>query len=738
MALVVLTNEEKEERTLVGGPHLPGQKYWSSLKVGPAPSDMDEDHPIPMSLFSWQSIPQKAYGKLITRQGKFNLALDTFLDQTPKIGDSVGLYRTNLPGEGDVDPPNRARQRFVLLQTTRGSGFRIRMAAKPRLWVSLHADGLILSAQKSEALVFQFRYVCVVCYEEFHTPSVYDQGGELLHHHQVCESCMSSLKKIPGGKECPTCREPIVPAKRQQLLLNNVLGELTLRGKWPAHHLKELLDASDSPLDLRDNFNELGRGRQAEVLAAMVQSACFDKEPRSCQFLNQIGRSRARSQLAYFTRNSHFYSPTPLSDCKNLTATLSELLVPDEDVIFGDDLLVDYFGSGDGAPPHAAWEIQADTTTIRSGDGRFEYTIGTTETPLLGELRASVHEQEHKTDGTVRLKVTIELGVDVGKWIQTHNGAVVQAASQANGLEHPDKETTLEAGLAGYLGDQTQGPSVALTTLPTTYDRLTRSQRHFNALDQFNVPSEIDPTAPAYLQNGYVMVKDLYAFHRTFWDHEHPRDQVRLMLIKDAPVTGYRSGLNMYSPSADSSVTISQVFNFAIATNAENQIVADKKTHTTTFTMKEGRSMGIQYELLYAAYESVILFAMLTKAKGPIALTQVGAGAFGVSPAFVWEVIADVLRAYEQYDLDVHILVYSRKQPSENTLKLLGGRKGASAITIVPAEPLHIKSAVWERKRKRRRGGNDGGDEMKDDDDDDMEIAAARRARRHRLSGMPG
>ena len=244
----------------------------------------------------------------------------------------------------------------------------------------------------------------------------------------------------------------------------------------------------------------------------------------------------------------------------------------------------------------------------------------------------------------------------------------MQAASQANALEMPNDNVTVDDGLGAYLDDKTQGPAVVITTLPSLYHRITNFG-DFNALENLGVKAgEGDGSAPV-VKNGYVQVGSSWGEIARLLTRHY--DDIKVMTLSDAPVTGSRRIVNNMAfydrisvPSNTSDVlTSNQVFSWAIPSNCYGNM-----------SMEQGGPLAYeaQYMAIKAAYESAVLFSELRRqetgvTRQKLALTMVGGGAFQVKREFVLNVMDYVLQKYCTFNLDVTLIMFD-----ENPVYVLG------------------------------------------------------------------
>jgi protein-tyrosine phosphatase len=297
------------------------------------------------------------------------------------------------------------------------------------------------------------------------------------------------------------------------------------------------------------------------------------------------------------------------------------------------------------------------------------YSIGELELVSLHELRQRAKSVDKLTG---RLNVSIVRG-DVRKLHAKpeYAAALFQVASQFNLLEMISDDVTPERGVTCYQDDPTQGPACAIAAGAATIYRNyfvpvgggngQTAKRQLDALADLAeaLGSALRQPVKALwtMQNGYALCTtagvDAIANHLATLDSHHLdilRGKLRIGLHRDIEVT---DGLEQNRP------VVSQAFCSALPISYCHLPVS---TNWQPFASL----------VLEAAYEATLLAAVLNAKRGSsniVLLTQLGGGAFGNHPDWIYAATRRCLQMMSSFDLDVRLVSYG--SPSAAMLELV-------------------------------------------------------------------
>lgn len=290
---------------------------------------------------------------------------------------------------------------------------------------------------------------------------------------------------------------------------------------------------------------------------------------------------------------------------------------------------------------------------------------GQLETVSLGELRNAMLAR-------TPAKGTLRFHQHVGDVSDLHRdprraGSLFQVASQFNLLEMVHPSVTPEMGVGRYEDDLTQGPACAIAagggTIFRNYFVALEGQQGQTAHKQIDCLADIgnalgnDDGRLWTMKNGYALptdagLQEVAARLRSMDDDELDsiRSRLRVGVHWDVEVT------------ADGcSHTVSQVYCSAlpIAYAGRGLRLQDWEPFATL--------------VLDAAYEATICAGLINAArlsKQPVYLTQLGGGAFGNPQEWILAALQRALRLHRDYELDVCIVSYNRRDASIDEIAL--------------------------------------------------------------------
>jgi len=290
------------------------------------------------------------------------------------------------------------------------------------------------------------------------------------------------------------------------------------------------------------------------------------------------------------------------------------------------------------------------------------FTVGSLETPSLGELRARTAHLAHAG----RSRVAIVQG-DVRKLhAQPDNaGALFQVASQFNLLEMTGPDISPEDGVTRYQIDHTQGPACAMAAGAATIFRnyLVRfpdgtigqtRERQIDCLQDLGEALGNKDGGLWRMQNGYpLFTRDGLA-----------RVDRQLAAASEDEIDGLRCllriglhwgvGLTDVEPGP----TVSQAFCSALPVSYNGSAAADLWPRFATL-------------ILEAAYEATLRAGWLGAARGSsnrVFLTRLGGGAFGNDTEWIDAAMRRALEQASDWGLDVRVVSFG--PPDEDLLQL--------------------------------------------------------------------
>ena len=281
------------------------------------------------------------------------------------------------------------------------------------------------------------------------------------------------------------------------------------------------------------------------------------------------------------------------------------------------------------------------------------YSVGSLETPSLGELRERTAHLAQA--GRSRLRV-VQGDVRTLHAEPAHAGALFQVASQFNLLEMVGPDVSPEDGVARYAFDRTQGPACAIAAGAATIFRnyLVRfpdgtigqtRERQIDCLRDLGQALGNDEGRPWRMQNGYALFTQeglAHVDHRLAAAGEDEIDDLRCLLRIGLH---WGVGLTDVAPGP----TVSQAFCSALP-------VSYNRIATTALWER------FSVLVLEAAYEATLRAAWLSAARGgssQVFLTRLGGGAFGNRVEWIDAAMRRALHGALDWALDVRVVSYA-------------------------------------------------------------------------------
>jgi hypothetical protein len=275
--------------------------------------------------------------------------------------------------------------------------------------------------------------------------------------------------------------------------------------------------------------------------------------------------------------------------------------------------------------------------------------------PALAELRAAAAGVG--LPGRLRLSIA-EGDVRAMHRLSENCGALVQVASQFNGLEMIGPDITPEDGVTRYAYDRTQGPACAMAAGAATIYRNylapvgggvgQTANRQLDALADLGaaLAGRLDVGVPDLwmMRNGYALptrdgLAQIYAYLGA-------ANAAELDVLRGLLRIGLHAGVEV-TDGSKAGLLMSQAFCSALPVAYGH--------HSAAAWAPFARLV------LEAAYESTLWAAVLNAARGAsnrVLLTRLGGGAFGNADAWIDAALLRALRLVGGYDLDVAVVSY--------------------------------------------------------------------------------
>jgi hypothetical protein len=305
-----------------------------------------------------------------------------------------------------------------------------------------------------------------------------------------------------------------------------------------------------------------------------------------------------------------------------------------------------------------------------------EFMAGFFSTPSLDELRARVDLASARSLGGSWS--VVEDVVDVG---QLHNvvenrGAVFQAASQFNCLEHARPTGTPEDGISCYAHDRTQGPACALACLAGT---VIRNYFAFDGLHGQTVDKQVTNLKDVEAVLGLIVRKSdkvlgnaderFFKVHSGYtMAHESNLVQLQELLSNDERLREEVRKNMRIGIQADTEVMTAG--HGRIVRDSDSEKILVTQTYCSAVSVSHSGCSPSSWQLfasivLEAAYEATILVGIENALKHPelpgsrkVFLTALGGGAFGNEHSWIVSAMSKAFAKFSDIGLEVHLVSY--------------------------------------------------------------------------------
>lgn len=317
-----------------------------------------------------------------------------------------------------------------------------------------------------------------------------------------------------------------------------------------------------------------------------------------------------------------------------------------------------------------------DTRAKLKVEGNRLHSLVTGESYCIGELELAplqVLRERVKSDKgpSGRLKARVITGnVREMHRLPENAGALFQVASQFNLLEMVGPTVTPDDGVTRYEHDPTQGPACAIAAgaatiyrnyfAPVSGGHGQTAERQLDGLaelgaalaDALNQPVEALWT----MQNGYAQCTR--AGLDAITKHLRGLSPAQVDKLRGTLCIGIHRDVEVTEAAGDHRPLVSQAFCSALPVAYSRSV---PPPHWEAFGLL----------VLEAAYEATMAATVLNARRGvsnAILLTELGAGAFGNDPAWVYTAMRRALTMMSGFDLDVKLVSY--RSPSRGLMKL--------------------------------------------------------------------
>lgn len=305
--------------------------------------------------------------------------------------------------------------------------------------------------------------------------------------------------------------------------------------------------------------------------------------------------------------------------------------------------------------------LEVQNGRLRSTVNGRSFGIGALELASLADLRL----RSPRGSLAEGLKVVCTSG-DIRQLHQEPRfcGALFQVASQFNLLEMIGPDVTPEDGVTRYEADRTQGPACAMAcgggTIYRNYfvpvnDRLGQSRDH--QLDALaDLGAELGrrlgtrPGALWTMKNGYALGTPDGL--RRISEHLLAAPREELEELRGRLRIGIQSGVEVTDSNGAPPPIVSQAFCSALPVRYSS---IDSNVWEPFARL-----------VLEAAYEATLHAGLLNAEQGGsrmVLLTQLGGGAFGNHPAWIYDAIHRALRLFQNQGLEIHLVSYGHTHP---------------------------------------------------------------------------
>lgn len=361
------------------------------------------------------------------------------------------------------------------------------------------------------------------------------------------------------------------------------------------------------------------------------------------------------------------------------------------------------------------FEYSARTGELRCAarPGRI-FAAGRFRRPSVEELRARYDHRaavEHLDGGLRVAEVVGDISALHG--LPGNRGALFQAASQLNTLEHTSEEGLPEEGITIYEEDETQGPSCAITCAPGLVVRnyfafedgegQTRDRQVENLRDVEDVLDNRAQPKPFFkVVSGYTLASTpgLRALAQRLRESKQLQDDVvkklRIGVQEDTEVVASDFGRSLREgPSL----------------GAEPQLVS--QAYCSAVSVEDSGCSAAEWGpfaqlVLEGAYEATLLAAVENARRHPerpgsrkVFLTALGGGAFGNEMSWIVAALSKAFNKFKDVGLEVHLVSFERPTPEFAGLLTKEAAAGPSrelpkAIAAPTAAAVGPTASGWE------------------------------------------
>jgi len=324
-------------------------------------------------------------------------------------------------------------------------------------------------------------------------------------------------------------------------------------------------------------------------------------------------------------------------------------------------------------------------------------SAGMFSTPSVAELRARAKAERGNTDIPKGNPTTVKNIIGDARSMHskekcTAEGAVVQAASQFNYLEMPGPTVTPEAGVEGYEGDGTQGPSCAIACGAGTAYRNYLVPNPFPPVSEPNQigfrRGQVESSQLNGLDGVEQHVRDCFG-----GDVGEGNDAVPWVVANGYVEAPSEDRLEEFNERLRSEPGLREAFVSKLKIGVqEDTAVTDLLSEGRIVTQTYNSAISIGYSrwglsgwepvaraVLDATYEATLLVGTLKtiealsngRSPPPILLTMVGGGVFRNEHSWIAQSIQNALERVAIYEvgLDVRIVHYSGIKPMYKELE---------------------------------------------------------------------
>eukprot|EP00929_Paragymnodinium_shiwhaense_P076687 TRINITY_DN3946_c0_g2_i1.p1 TRINITY_DN3946_c0_g2~~TRINITY_DN3946_c0_g2_i1.p1 ORF type:complete len:349 (+),score=75.64 TRINITY_DN3946_c0_g2_i1:81-1127(+) len=310
------------------------------------------------------------------------------------------------------------------------------------------------------------------------------------------------------------------------------------------------------------------------------------------------------------------------------------------------------------------FEYDPESGILKSDKGK-QFKAGKFKTPSLAELRRVVKGPPAELKGNLRV---MEVIGDVADFHvkEDNNGALFQAASQFNCLEHTSERGIPENGIKCYSNDRTQGPACAIACAPGTIvrnyfgkdDGAGAQRKDYQVENLKEVESALENEKNRYFNvvSGYTMASSMglkqlsTALNRSPSLQDDVVQNLRIGVQEDTQVTSYGFGSRVV--------------------DMPNQIVT--QAYCSAISVSYSRCVARDWEafarlILESAYLSTMYAAAQNAVRNKgrkgcrkVFLTALGGGVFGNEMEWIRDAMQGAFEQFKDWNLEVYIISYSQ------------------------------------------------------------------------------